>query len=143
MQMNIFGIDLSTVPWPMFMLLVFMAAALFWYLNVYLPAIEQLEEIKEQNKNILSQMNKQMIELTTTISDIQRNVYAHKAEESNINIILHDIETYAENLNDISSKLMEKELIAEGKIENMKGKIEVLTNNIGEIKDQFSKKKFF
>ena len=141
--MNIFGIDLSTVPWPMFMLLVFMAAALFWYLNVYLPAIEQLEEIKEQNKNILSQMNKQMIELTTTISDIQRNVYAHKAEESNINIILHDIETYAENLNDISSKLMEKELIAEGKIENMKGKIEVLTNNIGEIKDQFSKKKFF
>jgi chromosome segregation ATPase len=120
-----------------------MAAALFWYLNVYLPAIEQLEEIKEQNKNILSQMNKQMIELTTTISDIQRNVYAHKAEESNINIILHDIETYAENLNDISSKLMEKELIAEGKIENMKGKIEVLTNNIGEIKDQFSKKKFF
>ncbi len=141
--MNIFGIDLSTVPWPMFMLLVFMAVALFWYLNVYLPAIEQLEEIKEQNKNILAQMNKQMIELTTTISDIQRNVYAHKAEEGNINDILHDIETYAENLNDISSKFNEKELIAEGKIETMKGKIDTLTTTISEIKEQFSKKKFF
>lgn len=141
--MNIFGIDLSTVPWPMFMLLVFMGAALFWYLNVYLPTIEQLEDIKEQNKNILSQMNKQMIELTTTITDIQRNVYAHKAEENNINDILHDIETYAENLNDISTKFNEKELIAEGKIETMKNKIENLTTAIGEIKEQFAKKKFF
>lgn len=141
--MNIFGIDLSTVPWPMFMLLVFMGAALFWYLNVYLPTIEQLEDIKEQNKNILSQMNKQMIELTTTITDIQRNVYAHKSEENNINDILHDIETYAENLNDISTKFNEKELIAEGKIETMKNKIENLTTAISEIKEQFAKKKFF
>ena len=141
--MNIFGIDLSTIPWPMFMLLVFMAVALFWYLNVYLPAIEQLEDIKEQNKNILSQMNKQMIELTTTITDIQRNVYAHKTEENNINDILHDIETYAENLNDISAKFNEKELIAEGKIDNMKTKIESLTVAISDIKEQFAKKKFF
>lgn len=141
--MNIFGIDLNTVPWPMFILLVFMAMALFWYLNVYLPTLEQLEEIKEQNKKTLEQMNKQLIELSTTIKDIQLNVYAHKIEEGNVNNILHDIETYAENLNKISTKFDEKELIAEGKIEKVNNEIKGLTTVIDEIKEKFAKKKFF
>lgn len=143
MQMNIFGIDLNTVPWPMFILLVFMAVALFWYLNVYLPTLEQLEEIKEQNKKTLEQMNKQLIELSTTIKDIQLNVYAHKIEEGNVNNILHDIETYAENLNKISTKFDEKEFIAEGKIEKVNNEIKGLTTVIDEIKEKFAKKKFF
>lgn len=141
--MNIFGIDLNTVPWPMFILLVFMAVALFWYLNVYLPTLEQLEEIKEQNKKTLEQMNKQLIELSTTIKDIQLNVYAHKIEEGNVNNILHDIETYAENLNKISTKFDEKEFIAEGKIEKVNNEIKGLTTVIDEIKEKFAKKKFF
>lgn len=141
--MNIFGIDLNTVPWPMFILLVFMAMALFWYLNVYLPTLEQLEEIKEQNKKTLEQMNKQLIELSTTIKDIQLNVYAHKIEEGNVNNILHDIETYAENLNKISTKFDEKEFIAEGKIEKVNNEIKGLTTVIDEIKEKFAKKKFF
>lgn len=141
--MNIFGIDLNTVPWPMFILLVFMAMALFWYLNVYLPTLEQLEEIKEQNKKTLEQMNKQLIELSITIKDIQLNVYAHKIEEGNVNNILHDIETYAENLNKISTKFDEKELIAEGKIEKVNNEIKGLTTVIDEIKEKFAKKKFF
>ena len=141
--MNIFGIDLSTIPWPMFLLLVLMAAALIWYLNVYLPTVEQLEEIKEQNKNTLTQMHKQLIELSTTIKDIQLNVYTHKTEEINKNDILRDIETYTENLNEISTKFNEKELIAEGKIEKVNNEIKNLTTVIDEIKEKFAKKKFF
>lgn len=133
--MNIFGIDLSTVPWPMFILLVFMAVALFWYLNVYLPTVEQLEESREQNKNILSQMNKQIIELSTTIADIQKNVYSHRTEENTISDIIHDIKLYTENLNDISIKFEGKELLVDDKITN-------LTKAINEIKDQSTKKKF-
>ncbi len=133
--MTIFGIDLTTVPWPMFILLVFMAAALFWYINVYLPTVEQLEEIREQNKNILTQINKQIVELSATIDDIQKNVYSHKTEENTISDIIHDIKLYTENLNDISIKFEEKELLVDNKITN-------LTKTINEIKDQSTKKKF-
>ena len=86
--MNILGIDLATVPWPMFLLLVFMVVAFFWYMNVYLPLLEQLEKNKDQNANTLDTMTKQMGDLAESVNEIQKIVFDTKNEEGRINTIL-------------------------------------------------------
>lgn len=141
--MNILGIDLATVPWPMFLLLVFMVVAFFWYMNVYLPLLEQLEKNKDQNANTLDTMTKQMGDLSESVNEIQKNVFDTKNEEGRINTILKDIEVYADSLHDISKSLTEKEHADEHVITDIKNNLSELSHTVNDIKERLYKKKFF
>ena len=141
--MNILGIDLVTVLWPMFLLLVFMVVAFFWYLNVYLPLLDQLEKNKDQNANTLDTMTKQMGDLADSVNDIQKNVFDTKNEEGRINTILKDIEVYADSLHDISKTLTEKEHADEHVITDIKNNLSELSHTVNDIKERLYKKKFF
>ena len=141
--MNILGIDLVTVLWLMFLLLVFMVVAFFWYLNVYLPLLDQLEKNKDQNANTLDTMTKQMGDLADSVNDIQKNVFDTKNEEGRINTILKDIEVYADSLHDISKTLTEKEHADEHAITDIKNNLSELSHTVNDIKERLYKKKFF
>ena len=141
--MNILGIDLATVPWPMFLLLVFMVVAFFWYMNVYLPLLEQLEKNKDQNANTLDTMTKQMGDLAESVNEIQKIVFDTKNEESRINTILKDIEIYADSLHNISKSLTEKEHADEHVITDIKNNLSELSHTVNDIKERLYKKKFF
>lgn len=55
--MEIFGIDLSLLPWPIFLLTIFIFFGGIWFVQVHLPMSEELEDLKTNQTNKLELLN--------------------------------------------------------------------------------------
>lgn len=132
--MNMFGIDLSLVPWPIFLLLVVIIIVTFWYLNVHMPLSDSYENLKsEENENIKS-LKEEIGKLIQSVVEIKSTIGQHHIDNSEIINSLEDIEKYTSSLNEISKFLNEKDRIIEDKVNLIDKRINELYESLDEIK---------
>lgn len=139
--MNMFGIDISLVPWPVFLLLVVVIIVTVWYLNVYMPLSDSYDSLKtEENENIKS-LKEEVKKLIDSVIEIRSTVGQHHIDNTEIINSLDDIEKYASSLNDVSKFLNDKDRIIENKVDQIDVRIDELYKSIDEIKKMTSSKK--
>lgn len=146
--MNIFGIDISQVPWPMFLLLVFMIVGYVLYIHVYLPLEErnkQLEKEFDNTRNLekesIKELKEQIQTLTTFVGDVKENVDESVLSKHRIEQMLHNVEKYADQLHHISMFLNNKEVLIEDRVNDIKKQLVELTAYVDDIKDKLESKK--
>ena len=146
--MNIFGIDISQIPWPMFLLLVFMVVGYILYTHVYLPLEErnkQLEKefqsVRDKDQNNLEELKTQIQSLNTFVTTVKDTVEESALSKHRIEQMLHNVEKYADQLHHISMFLNNKELLIEDRVNDIKKQLVELTNYVDDIKDRLESKK--
>lgn len=138
--MNIFGIDLSLVPWPIFLLLIFIVVAVIWYLNVFLPLSDHYETLKAEEAATIQSLKNEFQNLITSVIEIKTTIGQHHLDNSEIIKSLDEIEKYANTLNDVSKFLNDKDKIIENKVEQINSRIDELYASTDEIKKTINKK---
>lgn len=71
--MDIFGVDITLIPWPMFLLLVFVIFSLFWYLHIHVPIVDELEATKEILTNEIKSLTEATEKLKSILDVIQKD----------------------------------------------------------------------
>lgn len=138
--MNIFGIDLTLVPWPMFLLFVFLVVAYLFYLNIHVPLEQQrdsllkdYEEIRSKENAGLDGVKHQIQILSTFVDSIKDNIHDSKINRDRIENVLRDVEKYSDSLNHISMFLSSKEAVIEDRINSIRDQLEDLTSMVEKI----------
>ena len=146
--MNIFGIDISQVPWPMFLLLVFMVVGYILYTHIYLPLEEknkklekEFEAIQNQEQTNIESLKTQIHTLTSFVTSVKDNVEESVLSKHRIEQMLHNVEKYADQLHHISMFLNNKEVLIEDRVNDIKKQLIELTNYVDDIKDRLESKK--
>lgn len=74
--MDIFGIDLTSVPWPLFLLIIITAFFVLFYINIHLPMAEDLETYKIKftaKLETLDGYKSELISLHLILDEIKRD----------------------------------------------------------------------
>jgi predicted PurR-regulated permease PerM len=71
--LTFFGIDLNILPWPIFLLMIIVFFFIGWYLYVFIPISEELDDLKKQLPyltNILNEINLNMRDISANLKNI-------------------------------------------------------------------------
>lgn len=142
--MEIFGINISTIPWPMFLLLVVVIFAYVWYVNIFVPMEEEnsnLKKDKRHTKDDPYSIDNQIDALTKLIEDTKTSIDKDSLiNKTKIDNIVHDVEKYENTLNQLSMFLNSKDAVIEAKISSIKTQLDDLSAHVNNILTNMEKK---
>jgi hypothetical protein len=106
---QIFGIDITLIPWPMFLLLVGVGGFYVWYINIFKPLVDNYNQLKDIESKNIEEVRAQMKELTESMSHIKDDVLASNSNQTKIIEVLHDIDHYSTDLHDFVNSIKTNE----------------------------------
>jgi hypothetical protein len=138
--MNIFGVDLTLVPWPIFLLLVCVGGAYIWYLNVFVPLVAERDSLKNEENVTINLIKLQVNTLTQSVNDMTEMITNSTTNQSQIIAALGAIDNYSANLIEFSKLIKNTEDSLTDKIDVLDTSAHSLTHILDDLKDKSAKK---
>lgn len=133
--------DLALIPWPMFLLIVAVAAGWFWYERVHAPLVESYEILKKEENENIKQLRDEVSNLIGSVVEIKKSVNQNLTDNTEIVKSLDDIEKFASTLNTVSSYLNEKESVLDNNVSQINSRLNELSTSFDNLKNLVLTKK--
>lgn len=133
--------DLALIPWPMFLLIVAVAAGWFWYGRVHAPLVESYEILKKEENENIKQLRDEVSNLIGSVVEIKKSVNQNLTDNAEIVKSLDDIEKFASTLNTVSSYLNEKESVLDTNVSQINSRLNELSTSFDNLKNLVLTKK--
>jgi uncharacterized membrane protein YhiD involved in acid resistance len=137
---DIFGIDITLIPWPMFVLLAVVGGFYVWYINVFKPLAESYNKLKEIESKNIEEVRNQMKELTESISHIKTDILASNNNQVRIIEVLRDIDHYSTDLHDFVVNVKATESHHEIRNQKFDETMKDVIDTLDDLKEKVNKK---
>ena len=134
--MDVLGIDITSLPWPMFISVILAFFGGLWYINSHLPLVEKYDLEKEENAKNIEEMKKlledfrdDMRALSSTLSSAISQNYNTSVEISSTVDVIKDMAVNEER------RSVEEEHIEQEKYNTIKHGIDVLSEKLQDVKE--------
>lgn len=140
---SIFGIDITLIPWPMFVLLAAVGGFYIWYINVFKPLADSYNKLKEIESKNIEEVRTQMKELTESISHIKNDVLSSNNNQVRIIEVLRDIDHYSTDLHDFVANVKSTETHNELRDQKFDETMKDVIETLDDLKEKINRKSKF
>lgn len=134
--MDVLGIDLASLPWPMFISVILSFFGGLWYINSYLPLVEKYDTEKEENAKNIEEMKETLESFKDDFRALSSTLSAAISQNYNVSV---EISSTIDDIKDMvvneERRSVEKEHIEQEKHNTIKHGIDVLTDKLQDVKE--------